>query len=286
MKQGEILFGKYRVERKLGSGGMSDVFLAVNLQLGNKWAVKHIKNDDIALTEIDILKKLNHRSLPQIADIFRDDGGTYIIESYIEGISLQRMLEQGREISAAAALDWSIQLCEVLSYLHNLKPYPVIYRDIKPLNIMVTKGGRIVLVDFGISKLFKKSGGRDEHIAGTNAYAAPEQMVYEGHSDRRSDIYSLGAVMRQLFQAAAGAEKERPKNKSRLHMYSIIRRCMEKSPDNRFQCMEELAQELDRLAEEISYEQARDKLAFKLLLLLSAVLSIATYGLAAYGLLC
>ena len=206
------LEGRYIIRQEIHGGGMSRVFLADSAKLGNQWIVKFISNKHGALAnEENILKLLNHISLPKIIDIFRDDRGIYIVESYIEGISLDKVMGSGRKVNQSTIADWAEQLAQVLSYLHSMTPHPIYHLDLKPSNIMVTHDNRLVLIDFGISKRFGADNAATVGI--TYKYAAPEQIKFRvperyvplvserfgqlppaaayWNPDARSDIYSL-----------------------------------------------------------------------------------------------
>ena len=197
-----ILGGRFKLVKILGSGGMSTVYLAENINLGTFWAIKQIPKDnknglDI-LVEPTILKKLNHPSLPRIIDIIEDDKYLYIVQDYIEGIPLDKELEKVGKFPLHTVLEWSLQICDVLIYLHEFKPNPIIYRDMKPGNIILTPWNEIKLVDFGIAREYKKGRKNDTVYIGTKGYAAPEQYG-EGQTSIVTDIYCFGVTMFQLI---------------------------------------------------------------------------------------
>lgn len=151
------------------------------------------------LAEARILSRLNHPNLPAFTDFFTEDSRHYLVMEYIDGSTLEDLLEQqGRPFSERRVLSWARQLCDVLEYLHSQQP-PVIFRDMKPGNIMLTRTGRIKLIDFGIARLFRPTGGaQDTQLLGTPGFSPPEQ--YGGdQTDERSDIYSLAMTLFQLM---------------------------------------------------------------------------------------
>ena len=158
---------------------MSRVYLGENIKLGTLWAIKEIKKTNDRkidfYVEPNILKKLSHPALPRIFDIIESDEFLYIIVDYIEGDSLDKALINEGKFDEKTVLGWTRQICDVLLYLHNLKPNPVIYRDMKPANIILTKEGCIKLIDFGIAREFKSDSDSDTVYIGTRGYAAPEQ---------------------------------------------------------------------------------------------------------------
>lgn len=201
---------KYNYIRKLGSGGCGEVFLAENIKLGSIWAIKEIAKDrGTAISgyiEPEILKCLNHPALPRICDVYEDESRIYIVEDYIEGTSMKQELAANGKFDENTVIDWGIQLCSVLDYLHGRKPNPVIYGDMKPDNIILTKEGFVKLIDFGVSSIMAEETaipkGTEQkfntHFIGTRGYAAPEQFAGSG-INQQSDIYSLGITLLQLL---------------------------------------------------------------------------------------
>lgn len=291
-RKGELLKGKYRIEKILGSGGTSSVYLCTNLELGNMWAVKHIRNYSISngtISEIEIMKKLNHINLPRIADVFYNEEGLFIVESYIEGIPLDRLLKTHGAFDKERVVDWSLQLCDIFIYLHNFSPKPIVYRDMKPSNIIVTKDNRIVLVDFGISKEYINKSEADKYMAGTGAYAAPEQFIKGGVTDPRTDIYSMGVTMYQLLFGRLpidSTSNNRIKKDKLLHRIdSIIEKCLEKRKEDRYQRVEDIRNELQVVKSMIVVDAARQELLLKWEVVFVMLLSIASYTIAALELI-
>lgn len=290
MKTGDILNGKYRVEKLLGKGGTGFVYLCTNVELGNKWALKHIPADGISdksTSEIEILKKLYHISLPRIVDVFSDEKGLYIVESNIEGSTLDSLLRRQAGFPVDRVVDWSLELCDILKYLHEFRPRPIIYRDLKPSNIMLTQGNRLVLIDFGISKEYSKSQAKDTCLAGTSIYAAPEQLIKGGLTDQRTDIYNLGATMYQLLYGRVPRLKsyslisEKDKTMSRIN--AIISKCMENKPEDRYQRVEDIRRELQALKNMLVVGGARKRMVYKLESTMIVILSMISYTIAFLG---
>ncbi|HYE81869.1 MAG TPA: serine/threonine-protein kinase [Clostridia bacterium] len=292
MKTGEVLNKKYRIEKLLGKGGTGSVYLCTNIELGNKWAMKHIPKEimnDKTEAEVDILKKLYHISLPRVVDVFKDEQGLYIVESNIEGTTLDRLLKRQGSFALDRVVDWSLELCDILKYLHGIKPSPIIYRDLKPSNIILTQGNRLVLVDFGISKEFSRLHPKDTMLAGTSVYAAPEQLIKGGITDQRTDIYNLGATMYQLLHGRLPGpvpdDSIHSKNKAMGKINGIISKCMENKPEDRYQRAEDVRLELQALRNMIVVGGARQKLAYKLELALIVVMSIVSYAITVFGII-
>jgi len=289
MKTGDILFSKYRVEKLLGRGGNGLVYLCTNILLGNKWALKFIPAGAGRykhLSEVEILKQLYHVSLPRIVDAFSDEKGIYIVESNIEGTDLESMLRSRGSFAIETVIQWSLELCDILEYLHSFKPRPIIYRDLKPANIMLTKGNRLVLVDFGISKEYTMSQTGDAFIAGTGSYAAPEQLIKGGLTDCRTDIFNLGATIHQLlYGRLPGPGTKRPGKKSRAlsTMDRIISDCMQSRPGDRYQVIDSVRLDLQSVRNILAVENERSDRRYVIEIATVVLLSAATYITAILG---
>jgi serine/threonine protein kinase len=207
LEAGTTLQGRYRIARLLGGGGMGMVYLAHDQRLANrpcaiKEMVDHfidqaqrIEANDYFAREADTLAQLKHPAIPAITDRFELANRHYLVMEYVEGRNLEEELAaRGEPLPEGLVIDIARQLCDVLAYLHGLQP-PIIYRDMKPSNVMLNANGRVVLVDFGIARLFKAA--RKGTMIGTLGFAPPEQ--YQGQVDPRSDIYSLGATLHYVL---------------------------------------------------------------------------------------
>lgn len=209
---GSVVDGKYKVLNKIGQGGMSVVYLALNERANKTWAIKEVRKDGVQdfatvkqglIAETNILKSLSHKYLPSIVDVI-DDGDTFlIVMDYIQGKSLNTILKESMEqegypISVEDTISWGKQLCDVLYYLHT-RPNPIIYRDMKPANVMLRPTGEISLIDFGTARVFKTGNSEDTTCLGTPGYAAPEQYGGNGQSRPQTDIYCLGATLHHLI---------------------------------------------------------------------------------------
>lgn len=258
METNSLLDGKYRIVKQLGRGGTSSVYLAENIKLGSLWAVKETRKDadpgfDL-LIEPNLLKKLDHPALSKVFDIVENEASLFLIVDYIEGVSLDKKLEQAGCFDENTVVDWAIQLCDVLAYLHSLKPNPVIYRDMKPSNIMLTEAGRLKLIDFGIAREYKSRSAMDTVFIGTRGYAAPEQYG-AGQTNARTDIYGLGATLYHLLtgigpsnQALFEFKPLREVNqKLSGELERIIGKCVRSEPSDRFQSAAEVLEEFRRL---------------------------------------
>lgn len=255
---GDVLDGKYHIIDYIGKGRWGRVLLAENLKIGNRWAVKEINlKSDLRVdlqAEPEILKMLNHRSLPRIVDVIKSDDFLYIIEDYFEGRNLRELIEHRDLCSVDNVIKWGSQLCEILIYLHNLKPNPIIYRDMKPGNIIVDKDLNIKLIDFGIAKEFRNDQDSDSTFIGTIGYAAPEQYSIGGKADERTDIYGLGVTLYHVLTGINPGKNPqkiipvREVNSSlSAAIEKVIIKCTQQNPDDRYQTAEELLADLGNI---------------------------------------
>lgn len=259
MKAGDVFDGKYEILNILGKGGMGTVYLARNIKLDTLWAVKEMsKRSSMGtdlLVECNILKRLNHPALPRIFDIVENEESIFIIADYIEGVSLDKELERGVCFEEKQVITWTRQICNVLAYLHEFSPNPIIYRDMKPSNIMVTPQGSVKLIDFGIAREYKKGSDSDTLYIGTRGYAAPEQYG-AAQTSAVSDIYSLGVTLHHLLTGKnpntppfeVKPIREYNQNLSEK-MEEIIAHCVRVNPHERYQSVFELLRDLDSLEE-------------------------------------
>lgn len=192
----------YTITSLIGKGGMSSVYAAEHKRLHTRWAVKIVEKTPGAgfdiLAEANILKRLSNPMLPRIVDIFEDADSIIIVEDFVEGITLDELLKRQGRVEEKQAVRWFRELAGLLGYLHAMKPRPIIYRDMKPSNVMLQPDGSLKLIDFGIAREYKEDKGGDTTYIGTKGYAAPEQFG-TAQSDARTDIYSLGVTMYHLI---------------------------------------------------------------------------------------
>lgn len=209
--QHHVLKRRYSVISKIGTGGFGAVYKAQDTQFGNRLvAIKEMSQSGLGTQELleateafkreaFMLANLTHPHLPRIYEQFSDAGRWYLVMDFIEGHTLEEQLSQaqGGRLPVEQVLSIGIQLCTVLDYLHTRQP-PIIFRDLKPANVMLTSHGHVYLIDFGIARHFKPGQARDTIAFGSPGYAAPEQYG-RVQTTPRSDIYSLGATMHQML---------------------------------------------------------------------------------------
>ena len=257
---GEIIDEKYEILREIGRGGMSYVYLAVDKKIGTYWAVKQLRKDKDDLSnqvaqkalkaEAELMKKLNHPALPRIVDIIDDGENFYVVMDYIAGESLDKILKRSKSLPQNMVVDIAIQLCDVLHYLHTQNP-PIIYRDMKPANIIWRPDGTVALVDLGIAREYKYENNEDTQWIGTRGYAAPEQFGGRGQSDARTDIYGLGIT---LYHLITGSNPTEPPyelypirhfdSKFSSDLEKIIIKCTQINPAHRYDTCEDVKREL------------------------------------------
>lgn len=272
---GSIVDGKYKILNKIGQGGMSVVYLAMNERANKQWAIKEVRKDGTKdyevvkqglIAETDILKRLNHPHLPSIIDVIDCDDTFLIVMDYIEGRTLDHWLKKEGAQPQERVVEWAKQICDVLGYLHSRKP-PIIYRDLKPSNVMLKPDGKIMIIDFGTAREFKEQSIEDTKCLGTQGYAAPEQYGGHGQTDARTDIYNLGATMYHLLTGHNPSlppyemypiRQWNPALSSGLE--AIVTKCTQRNPNDRYQSCAELMYALEHFDElDIEYRKQQKR---------------------------
>lgn len=256
-----LVNGRYVIVRVIGRGGMGAVYLVTDtLDQNRVMAMKEMSNTVISdpkdramaieqfRREAELLRRLRHPNLPAVTDEFTLDDRNYLVMEYVPGSTLQQMLDRGEgPFPESRITSWASQLCDVLGYLHDQRP-SIIFRDLKPSNIMIMADDRLKLIDFGIARIFKPGQKQDTMLLGTQGYAAPEQYG-SGQSDARSDIYALGATLFSLLTGQDPAQFEPLKPLPPIrnyrpdvspHLESIIMRATRVSAAERWQSTREL----------------------------------------------
>ncbi|TMD61673.1 MAG: serine/threonine protein kinase [Chloroflexi bacterium] len=248
--------------RTIGQGGMGAVYKAQDLKRRTVCAIKEMslsmvppEDREKAIlnfkTEAQMLSSLKHPNLPSVAGYFAEGPRHFLVMEYIEGLTLDEyLLRNDAPFSEGRVLGWARQLCDVLTYLHSQHP-PIIFRDMKPGNIMLMRDGRVKLIDFGIARFFRFMGAQDTQLLGTPGYAPPEQYG-KAQTDKRSDIYSLAMTLFQLMTNTL-SEKGFGLNDVHTHYPFIslpVARALEKAtslaPEDRFQNAEDFRRALFR----------------------------------------
>ena len=255
LQSGTTLVNRYHIQEVIGVGGMGSVYRARDMHFPNVTklvAVKEMLNiapdPNMRLTvihnferEANILATLNHPSIPRIYDYFSEEDRSYLVLEFIHGKDLETIInDTGGFLPEERVLTWGIQLCEVLAFLHNHKPDPIVFRDMKPSNIMVNSNGDVVLVDFGIARTFQT--GQKGTMIGTEGYSPPEQ--YRGEASPLADIYALGATLHHALTRRDPrleppfSYAERPIRRINSHVSTeveaVINTSLQYNPDERF----------------------------------------------------
>src|SRR5688572_10479529 len=209
LKANAVLLNRYKVMGVLGGGGMGTVYQARDLHFPDAYRLVAVKEMQTLATdpalrastlktfqrEANILATLSHSAIPKIFDFFDQNDRAYLVMEYINGSDLELLLQKTKELPIEKVVEWALDLCDVLFYLHSHEPEPIVFRDMKPSNVMIDSRGKVRLIDFGIAKTFVS--GVKHTMIGTEGYSAPEQ--YKGDVTPLSDIYSLGATLHHVL---------------------------------------------------------------------------------------
>ena len=273
LQAGAVVNERYRVEKVLGEGAQGSVYVCTNIELGNMWAMKHFQG---GLNEKDILVKLNHISLPKIADVFTDGDDRYIVESFVEGSPLHKFAEAHKQdLNEDLAISFMIQLTEALRYIHRQS---IIHMDIKPQNIIITEDFKAILIDFGIASLKDGEKAKTYEVRGyTPSFASPEQKAFRNDIDERTDIFSLGATIAYIFKESTISKD----------FAAVLNQCMAENKEMRFSDVTVLNQRLIQLQKqkiEALQRRARNRLMRRLSipLVLVGIASLGWYGYMQY----
>lgn len=259
LTENEIFNQKYRIIKSVGHGGMGTVYLSVDISNQTKWAIKEEliteQNKKILLSETEIMEKISHPAFPKFRSKIELNGFLYIIMEYVEGATLEKIIEEKGVIEEEKVIDWFKQACAALQYLHGLDT-PIVYRDFKPSNIMLDIKGRIRIIDLGIAQEYRGNGAKAEVAVLTRGYAAPEQYNKRYKLDERTDIYALAVTVHYLI---TGKDPNKPpyefvptrklrKDTSRAIEY-ILKKCLQPNPDKRYANARLLLSDLNRIDE-------------------------------------
>ncbi|MEQ8221388.1 MAG: protein kinase [Candidatus Eremiobacterota bacterium] len=207
---GAVLHNKYTVKKLLGKGAMGSVYLVETLSDRKQLVVKElnfsaesrVNNDsarEIFFRESEFMARFNHAGLPEMHGIFSQDSHDYIVMDYVKGSTLEDIINKSTEpVPLEKAIKWAIEIADILNYLHNTFEMPLIYKDLKPSNIMITPQEKVMIIDFGICRYYNPDKDTDTFRLGSPGYAAPEQYKGRGQSCIQTDIYALGVILFQM----------------------------------------------------------------------------------------
>ena len=222
---GKMIGEKYILLEKIGRGGGGSVYKARDVRLGKQWAVKLLGTGKAG--EAAVLKSLDHPMIPRVVDYLEEEGNLWLVMDYIPGKNLRELHRTGG-ISRRLLLEWALDLCQVLSYLHSLTP-PCVHGDLKPENLVVSQDEKLFLVDFGAG-----AGRRGGICEGTPGFAPPEQEM--GVVTCQCDIYAFGRTWELLLGRSAGSDWKK-----------VIEKCCRQSPKKRYQEMGEVERRLRKM---------------------------------------
>lgn len=259
----DIIDSKYEILKLLNTGGMnSAIYLALDKKLNRQWAIKKVRKSSsqttsMLMAEASIMKNLDHPMLPRIVGIEEDSKFFYIIMDFVQGENLKTVVTSSGPQAQDTVVSWGVKLCDVLTYLHGKG---IVYRDMKPANIMLSPDGNIKLIDFGIAREYKENASEDTTALGTEGYAAPEQYEGKGQTDARTDVYGMGITLFQLLTGVNPSSYQENIFSIRLQnpnlssgLDKIILKCTNKDPKKRYQSTEELKKAL------LNYRKLDDK---------------------------
>ncbi len=223
----ELFAGRYRIVRKRGEGGSSIVMMGVDEATGDAVTIKQMKKGAYNLEdmenffgeEADILKELHHPAIPRLVEAYDD---AFVLE-YVSGNNLEKYIRHKGLFKEKEAVAVGLEILDILSYLHE-RENPIVYRDLKPANIMMRHDGHITLIDFGAARHYEAGSVCDTVNLGTNGFAAPEQYGNLGQTDPRTDIYCFGRTLLQIMGGKCSPE-----------LMMIIDKCTRPDRDDRFE---------------------------------------------------
>ena len=211
LEQGTIINSIYRVKKLLGKGGMGNVYLVERIKDKKLFVVKELiftatpgmdehTAREIFHREAEFMVRFEHPGIPKMYGIFSNDDKDYLTMDYVEGQTLEEIINSSEKpVEENKAVKWTIELTKITDYLHNHFEKPIVYRDFKPSNIIITPEGNVKLVDFGIARYYNPDKNTDTFSYGSPGYAAPEQYKGRGQSCPQTDIFSLGVVLFQML---------------------------------------------------------------------------------------
>jgi len=267
LKPGTVLRNRYRVISVVQKGAYGIVYKVEDLKTSSIFAIKEMisnftesidreKARLIFEREARLLSQITHQDIPCLHNYFTDSGVYYLVMDYVEGINLSQFASRyrGKHLPERDILEWGALISDILTYLHSL-PEPIIFRDLKPANVMITPEKRVVLVDFGLAGMIKQSK-KGAPRGGTPGYAAPEQ--YMGYAEARSDVYSLGATMYYMLS------KKKPDRRGKANQIeplrnlnpsvspitnALVMKAIEYDISHRFQSAEEMGEKIRAVLE-------------------------------------
>ncbi len=271
--QKSILAQRYRLLEKVGEGGFSVVYRAEDITTKDIVAIKAIRLQGLTSLEkieatdsfnreVQMLSKLEHKNLPRLHSHFSDSDYWYMVVDFIAGTTLEKRMERrkGTPLPIEEVFDIGLILCYVLAYLHNQRP-AIIFRDLKPANIILTRDGRLFLIDFGIARHYKPGQTRDTIPFGSPGYAAPEQYG-KAQTTPLADIYSLGAILHQLLSGSDPSQTpfrfaplDNQQQPERAALNTLIQSMVQNNPNQRPRDISMVKRELQTITTQRTFQQ-------------------------------
>lgn len=252
-----LLGNRYMIKKQLGKGGRGSVYLCYDNKLQKEWAVKELEepSDLERSMELELLKTISCNAFPRIVDIVKEGGRVFLVMDYVEGITLKEKMKH-QVLTEKEVLPWAKDIAKGINYLHSMS-VPILYMDCKPDNIMLTNGGEVRLIDLGSAYVCFKD--KKQRISGTKYFAPKEQFMQGKEKDAsvpdvRTDIYAFGMTLYYLL--TGGKKEQRRGGKLCIKdvnpsvswgMCHIIEKCTMEKPEQRYQSMEEVLEQLQHI---------------------------------------
>lgn len=249
IKAGRLFFDEYQLVKKIYQGMLSHIYIIKSKETQELYILKAIDKSQ-SRCDADLIKRINHPNIVKVYDVFETDKYVYIRKEYIRGVTLESFIRENSPLNEQEILEIALKLCKIIAYLHSMSSSPVIYRDLKPANIIVNENGELKLIDLDSVRQYKENADNDTVYIGTEGFASPEQFGY-GQTDIRSDIYTLGATLYYLLTLQKPTTDKlklnnfkeiRPDISSSLE--KIIIKCIQFNPDSRYQNINQLQKDL------------------------------------------
>lgn len=284
------LLEQYKLTDKIYESSISQIYLLEDNNTGELFTLKVIINKDM-FGDLEILKEIRHPNIVSIKHVFKTEKYVFIVQDYIKGLTLKEYVEKNGVLSEQKLVEVAFQLCNIFEYLHTSLTTPLIFRDLKPANIIISDNGELKLIDLASIRLFKKEAENDTIHIGTIGFAAPEQFGY-GQTDVRSDIYTLGATLYYLLIGNKPiSDKLNIKNiknvrkEISVELAEVIDKCTRFSPDERFQNITDLKSALNRVGKKSIFTKLKyfSRARYFKLLTVSVVILAISFGIYFYS---
>lgn len=254
---------RYKMIKRIGRGGFSDIFLVQDVRIGKNFVAKRMTDNEVAYKELEWMKQLSHSGLPRLHDVLKEQNEWFIIMQYMDGINLREYITCNGRLKEYEVVRIAHELLEILAYLHTCNK-PIIYGDLKPDNLMIRKDGSVALIDFGSAlNAYEKKGD----VYTTKGFAAPEQLRGEYYT--QSDIYAFGKLLQYMltgcdpvYMMNLSTEKILQNYGVKGRMVPVIIRCCQENPERRYVDAAALLREEKTLKKELHLRQTELRFSF------------------------